>query len=61
MNVKIDLKDERGRTPFLIYYEKNNHEMSGKLLDLGADINTMDLAGQFALKYALSRKNLDEI
>lgn len=39
MNVKFDLSDSKGRTPFLIYYEHNNFVLANKLLDQGANIN----------------------
>jgi len=39
MNVKFDLSDANGRTPFLIYYEHTNFVMANKLLEKGAKIN----------------------
>ena len=39
MNVKFDLSDAKGRTPFLIYYENSNFAMANKLLEQGAKIN----------------------
>lgn len=61
MNVKFDLSDAKGRTPFLIYYEHSNLLMANKLLEKGAKINQMDSEGLFALKYALIRRNNAEI
>jgi ankyrin repeat protein len=33
MNVKFDLSDSKGRTPFLIYYEHSNLALANKLLE----------------------------
>ena len=36
--VRFDLPDSNGRTPFLIFYEKQNMESANRLLDKGANI-----------------------
>jgi len=59
--VNFDLADERGRTPFLVYYEHSNFDLANRLLDAGASVNHMDNQGLFALKYALIRRQDDEI
>jgi ankyrin repeat protein len=59
--VNFDLADERGRTPFLVYYEHKNFNLANRLLDAGASVNHMDNQGLFALKYALIRRQDDEI
>jgi ankyrin repeat protein len=61
MNVKFDLSDAKGRTPFLIYYENSNLVLANKLLEQGANIKQMDSQGLFALKFALIRRNNAEI
>jgi len=33
MNVKFDLSDSKGRTPFLIYYEHGNMALANKMLE----------------------------
>jgi len=55
-DVRIDYPNRKGRTPFLNFYEKLNFEQSNKMLDLGANVNQMDVSGLFALKYALIRR-----
>ncbi len=55
-NIRFDLPDTNGRTPFLIYYENHNFKLANKLLDLGANIKQMDVGGLFAAKYALIRR-----
>lgn len=60
-NVRFDLADKRGCTPFLIYYDHQNFAMANRLLDKGANINAIDQDGLFALKYALVRRNDDEL
>ena len=37
-NVRFDLSDSNGRTPFLIYYEKGNMTLANRLLTKGANI-----------------------
>lgn len=37
--VKLDLADEKGRTPFLNFYQSSMFEYCYKLLDLGANVN----------------------
>jgi len=32
MNVRFDLSDSKGRTPFLIYYENRNKVLANKML-----------------------------
>jgi len=59
--VRFDLADTNGRTPFLIYYENHNMPLANRLLDEGANIKQMDQGGLFALKYALIRRQDDEI
>lgn len=59
--IRFDLADSNNRTPFLIYYENHNSALANKLLDMGANINQMDQGGLFALKYALIRRQDDEI
>lgn len=61
MNVRFDLSDSKGRTPFLIYYENRNILMANKMLNQGANIKQMDEGGLFALKYALIRRENEEI
>ena len=61
MKVKFDLADQNGKTPFLTYYEHSNYDLAYKLLQSGANIMKMDNNGQFALKYALIRKENTEI
>ena len=56
MDVRIDFPNRKGRTPFLNFYEKQNFELATQMLDLGANVNQMDNAGLFALKYALIRR-----
>ena len=60
-NIRYDLADAKGRTPFLIYYENSNLQMANQLLDKGANINAMDQGGLFALKYALIRRSDSEL
>jgi hypothetical protein len=55
-DVRIDYPNRKGRTAFLNFYEKQNFELSYKMLDLGANVNQMDTSGLFALKYALIRR-----
>lgn len=55
-NVRFDLADLNGRTPFLIFYENSNFALANRLLDKGANINQMDTSGLFALKYAMNRR-----
>ena len=40
--VNFDLADERGRTPFLVYYENKNSDLAHRLLDADASVNHMD-------------------
>jgi uncharacterized protein len=60
-DVRIDFPNRKGRTPFLNFYEKMNFELSNKMLDLGANVNQMDVSGLFALKYALIRRQNSSI
>lgn len=50
-----------GKTPFLMFYEHQNKPLADRMLDLGANINQMDKGGLFALKYALIRREDEEI
>jgi hypothetical protein len=38
-NVRFDLADLNGRTPFLTFYENSNFVLANRLLDKGANIN----------------------
>ena len=38
-NVRFDLPDKNGRTPFLIFYEKYNMDLADQLITKGANIN----------------------
>ena len=60
--VNVDKPDKRGRTPLLIYYEAKNMANSTVLMDHhSVNINHMDKAGLFVLKYALIRRSSSEI
>jgi hypothetical protein len=59
--VRIDYPDIKGRTPFLNFYEIKDLIYSYKMLDMGANVNQMDVSGLFALKYALIRRENNEI
>jgi hypothetical protein len=55
-NVQTDKADLKGRTPFLNYVASNLPINYNRMLDLGANINQMDVTGLFALKYVLIRR-----
>ena len=57
LDVRIDYPDIKGRTPFLNYYENQNHKRAYQMLNLGANVNQIDVSGLFAMKYALIRRN----
>jgi ankyrin repeat protein len=59
--VRIDLPDEKGRTAFLNFYQASQIDHAYKLLQLGANVNQIDSSGFFALKYAMVRRNDNEI
>ena len=59
--VRIDLPDEKGRTPFLNFYQTSYLEQAYELLGLGANVNQMDASGFYALKYAMVRRTDAEI
>lgn len=59
--VRVDHPDQKGRTPFLNYYSAERADLAFRLLTLGANVNQMDASGLFALKYALIRRNQDQI
>ena len=61
MEIRIDYPDRKGRTPFLNFYEQQNFEISYQMLDMGANVNQMDIGGLFALKYALIRRQNNKI
>lgn len=45
-----------------MYYENNNFKLAYKLLEFGANINSMDNRGMFAIKYAFNKnKDFNEI
>ena len=56
LNIRVDYPDKKGRTPFLNYYDRQRFELAYRMLDMGANINQMDISGLFALKYALIRR-----
>lgn len=60
-DVRVDYPDLKGRTPFLNFYEIRDLYYSYIMLDKGANVNQMDTSGLFALKYALIRRENDEI
>jgi len=59
--VRIDLPDEKGRTPFLNFYQTSHLDHAYELLQLGANVNQMDASGLYALKYAMVRRTDKEI
>jgi ankyrin repeat protein len=59
--VRIDLPDEKGRTPFLNFYQTSHLDQAYELLQLGANVNQMDASGFYALKYAMVRRTDKEI
>lgn len=61
LDVRVDYPNRKGRTPFLNFYEKQNFELSYRMVDLGANVNQMDTSGLFALKYALIRRQNNAI
>lgn len=61
MKVRIDYPDIKGRTPFLNFYGCSSISNAEMLLGLGANVNQMDSYGLYALKYAMIRRNSDEI
>jgi len=61
LDVRIDFPDAKGRTPFLNYFSNNLEAYYKKLLELGANVNQMDVTGLFALKYALIRRDEKQI
>lgn len=56
IEVRIDYPDNKGRTPFLNYYDQQNFELAYTMIIMGANVNQMDTSGLFALKYALIRR-----
>ena len=56
-SIKVDLPTKTGKTPALLYYKESNINNVNKLLSLGADINAIDNAGFFLLKFALIRRD----
>jgi ankyrin repeat protein len=42
MNLKFELTDSRGRSPFLIFSENQNSAMAYKMIERGADVNRVD-------------------
>ena len=59
--VRIDLPDEKGRTPFLNFYQSppggdQENIYAYQLLKMGANVNQMDSSGMYALKYAMIRR-----
>lgn len=61
MKAKVDVPDRKMRTAYLNFYGNSLIGLSNKLLGLGADVNQMDESGLTALKYAVIRRNVDEI
>jgi ankyrin repeat protein len=59
--VRVDLQDIDGRTPFLNLYSNKYVKLSKEFLNLGANVNQIDKAGLYALKYAMIRRDQDEI
>jgi hypothetical protein len=60
--VSVDKSDRRGRTPLLIYYDSRNLVNTNVLMDHHqVNVNHMDKAGLFMLKYALIRRDSKEI
>lgn len=51
--VRFDLEDSEKTTPFLRYYLGHQYAIAYELLALGANINQMNIKGQFALKHAV--------
>ena len=50
---KVDTPQRERITPFLRAYSQGKHQVAYDLLDEGADVNHVDAAGNFALKYAV--------
>jgi len=61
LKVRADYPDAKGRTPFLNYFADNRQDYFIKCLQLGANVNQMDVTGLFALKYALIRRDGKQI
>ena len=61
--VELDVTDEKGVTPFLREYAKEGKRLgiSYELLKQGANINHTSKDGDFALKYAVNKRNFHEI
>ena len=61
LGVRKDLPDQKGRTPFLNYYERSRLPRAHKLLAMGSNVDQMDASGFTALKYAVIRRSVPEI
>ena len=61
LKAQVDIPDKKMRTAYLNLYGSSHVELSNKLLRLGANVNQMDVEGMTVLKYAVIRRNVDEI
>jgi ankyrin repeat protein len=59
--VDIDAESDQGVTSFLHIFKANDFERSKKLIEFGAKVDHMDKKGNFAMKYAVERRNLEQV
>lgn len=39
LEVRVDYPDNKGRTPFLNYYDQQNFDLAYQMADMGANVN----------------------
>lgn len=59
--VNIDVISDEEVTPFLFTFRRGEFERAKMLLSYGADVNHMDKKGNFAMKHAVSRRQMDHV
>lgn len=59
--VNIDIENSEGFTPFLYTFKQRNYKQAEMLIDYKANINSKSKKGDFALKYAVERREFDKV